>query len=112
MAGGVPDRPAVLRAERRIFALWGYYDVAVALHDADAPRAFDAGADTLAGSLHRWDTGYWSRYDLFPHPVPNVASSFYHALHTSQLQAMNVIAPRPQFEQRPPPASPPTRTRA
>jgi len=27
----------------------------------------------------------------------NVASSFYHALHTSQLEAMNVIAPRPQF---------------
>ena len=29
----------------------------------------------------------------------NVASSFYHALHTSQLEAMQVIAPRPEFEQ-------------
>ena len=28
----------------------------------------------------------------------NVASSFYHALHTSQLEAMQVIAPRPEFE--------------
>jgi hypothetical protein len=29
--------------------------------------------------------------------VLNVASSFYHALHISQLEAMNVIAPRPEF---------------
>jgi hypothetical protein len=82
-----------------IFALWGYYDAGVALRDEEARHGFDQGADTLARSLHRWDTGYWSRYDLFPHPVLNVASSFYHALHTSQLEAMNVIAPRPEFEQ-------------
>jgi hypothetical protein len=30
--------------------------------------------------------------------VMNVASSFYHALHTSQLEAMQVIAPRPEFD--------------
>jgi heparosan-N-sulfate-glucuronate 5-epimerase len=94
-----PTDPPSFVLNGGIFALWGYYDVAVALRDADARRAFDEGADTLAGALHRWDTGYWSRYDLFPHPVPNVASSFYHALHTSQLEAMHVIAPRPQFEQ-------------
>lgn len=82
-----------------IFALWGYYDVGVGLRDQDARDAFDEGADTLADALHRWDTGHWSRYDLFPHPVLNVASSFYHALHTSQLESMNVIAPRPEFEQ-------------
>ena len=82
-----------------IFALWGLYDVGAALGDDEAlAREFEQGADTLAGNLHRWDTGYWSRYDLFPHPVMNVASSFYHALHTSQLEAMNVIAPRPEFE--------------
>ena len=80
-----------------IFALWGYYDVGAGLQDADAAAAFEAGADMLARNLHRWDTGYWSRYDLFPHPVLNVASSFYHALHTSQLEAMHVIAPRPEF---------------
>jgi heparosan-N-sulfate-glucuronate 5-epimerase len=94
-----PTDPPSFVLNGGIFALWGYYDAAVALRDADARRAFDEGADTLAGALHRWDTGYWSRYDLFPHPVPNVASSFYHALHTSQLEAMHVIAPRPQFEQ-------------
>jgi hypothetical protein len=81
-----------------IFALWGLYDVREGLGDEDAAREFEQGAGVLAANLHRWDTGYWSRYDLFPHPVMNVASSFYHALHTSQLEAMQVIAPRPEFE--------------
>ena len=81
-----------------IFALWGLYDVGAALGDEEIAREFREGADTLAANLHRWDTGYWSRYDLFPHPVMNVASSFYHALHTSQLESMQVIAPRPEFE--------------
>jgi hypothetical protein len=81
-----------------IFALWGLYDVGAALGDDQIAREFQQGADALAANLHRWDTGYWSRYDLFPHPVMNVASSFYHALHTSQLESMQVIAPRPEFE--------------
>jgi heparosan-N-sulfate-glucuronate 5-epimerase len=81
-----------------IFALWGLYDVGTGLGDDGVTREFEQGADTLAANLHRWDTGYWSRYDLFPHPVMNVASSFYHALHTSQLESLHVIAPRPAFE--------------
>ena len=80
-----------------IFALWGLYDVGAGLADEGVTREFEQGADTLAANLHRWDTGYWSRYDLFPHPVMNVASSFYHALHTSQLESLQVIAPRPEF---------------
>ena len=92
-----PTAPPSFVLNGGIFALWGYYDVGAGLQDADAARAFEQGADMLAANLHRWDTGYWSRYDLFPHPVLNVASSFYHALHTSQLEAMNVIAPRREF---------------
>ena len=93
-----PTEPPSYVLNGGIFALWGAYDVATALGDEEARRDFDQGADTLAVNLHRWDTGYWSRYDLFPHPVMNVASSFYHALHTSQLEAMQVIAPRAEFE--------------
>jgi heparosan-N-sulfate-glucuronate 5-epimerase len=47
--------------------------------------------------VHRWDTGFWSRYDLYPHVMKNVASSFYHALHISQLEAMNTLAPRTEL---------------
>ncbi len=63
----------------------------------DTLAAFEQVVDTLAENLHRWDLGYWSRYDLFPHPVANVASSFYHDLHINQLRALQVLAPRPQI---------------
>jgi len=79
-----------------IFALWGYYDVAVALGDADARKQFEEGVGTLAENIDRWDTGAWSRYDLLPRRLVNVASSFYHALHIGQLSAMQLLAPRPQ----------------
>jgi heparosan-N-sulfate-glucuronate 5-epimerase len=81
-----------------IFSLWGYRDVALGLGDADAQREFDEGLDSLARNLHRWDTGAWTRYDLYPFPITNLASSFYHLLHIDQLRAMQVIAPRPEFE--------------
>ena len=81
-----------------IFALWGYHDVALGLGDADARREFDDGVDTLAKNIQRWDTGAWTRYDLFPFSVTNLASSFYHLLHIDQLRAMQLIAPRREFE--------------
>jgi heparosan-N-sulfate-glucuronate 5-epimerase len=80
-----------------IFALWGYYDVAIALGDEEARREFEQAMDTLAENAHRWDTGSWSRYDLFPHRVANVASSAYHVLHINQLRAMQLVAPRPEL---------------
>jgi heparosan-N-sulfate-glucuronate 5-epimerase len=80
-----------------IFALWGMRDVAVGLGDRDAGRRFEDGVDALAANLGRYDAGYWSYYSLFPHPIRNPASSFYHALHISQLEAMELLAPRPVF---------------
>lgn len=77
-----------------IFALWGLHDVGAVLGDGAARRDFEAGVDALAADLHRWDTGSWSRYDLFPHPVVNVASPAYHALHAIQLRATDRLAPR------------------
>jgi heparosan-N-sulfate-glucuronate 5-epimerase len=56
---------------------------------------FEAGTDTIAASIARWDTGWWSAYDLFPHPVRNVASPAYHELHVTQLMALDSVAPRP-----------------
>ena len=77
-----------------IFAIWGLYDVAVGLGDERARREFESCAETLHRNVHRWDTGHWSRYDLFPHPfMVNVASLAYHALHINQLRAMQRIAP-------------------
>lgn len=94
-----PTEPPSFVLNGGIFALWGCYDVGVGLEDSDASEDFTAGLDTLAKNIERWDTGYWSLYDLFPHPVlHNVASSAYHSLHTKQLRAMQLIAPRPELQ--------------
>jgi hypothetical protein len=79
------------------FAVWGCYDVWKGLGDAEAGQLFEDTLGTLAGNIERWDTGFWSRYDLHPHPIPNVASSLYHVLHLSQLEATDRIAPRPEL---------------
>ncbi len=94
-----PTEPQSHVLNGAIFALWGMRDVAVGLNDSDVGRQFEQGVTTLAANLHRYDTGYWSLYSLFPHPVPNPASSFYHALHVSQLTAMQELAPRPEFDE-------------
>jgi heparosan-N-sulfate-glucuronate 5-epimerase len=92
-----PTQPPSFVLHGAIFALWGLYDVGAALDDASASDAFEEALDTLAENLHRWDLGYWSRYDLFPHAVLNVASSFYHDLHINQLHAMHRLAPSDQL---------------
>lgn len=81
-----------------IFGLWGLRDVGVALDDPESTRAFEAGLEALVGGLPRWDLGHWSRYDLFPHPVSNVATVAYHELHINQLRAMAAVAPHPRLE--------------
>ena len=43
----------------------------------------------LARALPRFDTGYWSLYDL----AGNVASPFYHDLHIAQLEALALAFP-------------------
>jgi len=93
-----PTTPPSYVLNGAIFGLWGIHDVAVGLADGGAQQELAACLEMLEASLHRWDLGWWSRYDLHPHLVLNPASSAYHALHVSQLQALSMIAPRPEFE--------------
>jgi peptidoglycan/xylan/chitin deacetylase (PgdA/CDA1 family) len=93
-----PSDPSSYVLNGAIFALWGCRDVARTLGDAEAGALYDEGIETLAANLHRYDSGFWSLYDLFPHPVRNVASGAYHQLHLTQLQALQLISPRPEFE--------------
>lgn len=88
-----PTRPGSFVLNGGIFALFGAYDVAVGLGDGAARQTFDDGVETLAVNLSRWDTGRWSRYDLFPHPVAHVATLGYHRLHVGQLRALQLLSP-------------------
>lgn len=92
-----PTTPASFVLNGAIFAWWGMRDVGLGLGDRPALDAFEVGADTLAANLWRFDTGSWSLYSLYPHPVKGVASSFYHLLHIAQLDAMIALSPRPEF---------------
>lgn len=92
-----PTNPPSFVLNGAFFSLWGCYDVWVGMSDSAVGRMFEDHLTTLCQNLYRWDTSYWSRYDLYPHPVVNVASSAYHLLHRSQLRAMNLIAPRSEL---------------
>ncbi len=83
-----------------IFGLLGLYDLSIAaagatsgIEDGGAADAFRDGHAALAARLHLYDTGGWSRYDLFPHPLSHVASPFYHRLHVELLRALDLLAP-------------------
>ena len=88
-----PTRPPSFVLNGGLFALFGAYDVAAGLDDLAAQRTFAEGVEALAANLGRWDTGRWSRYDLFPHPVVNLATPRYHQLHVAQLRALQLLAP-------------------
>jgi heparosan-N-sulfate-glucuronate 5-epimerase len=90
-----PTEPASHVLNGAVFALWGCLDLDLAAGEPEMRDLFEAGVDTLAQNISRWDTGWWSRYDLFPHPLPNIASAAYHDLHVTQLVALDATAPRP-----------------
>jgi hypothetical protein len=93
-----PTTPSSYVLNGGIFALWGCHDVAATLEADDATRLWREGVETLAAGIGRWDMGFWSRYDLYPHVIRNVASESYHVLHLSQLRAMNRLKMRPELE--------------
>jgi heparosan-N-sulfate-glucuronate 5-epimerase len=82
-----PTDPPAHVLNGAIYAIWGLYDA------GDEAR-FEDALDTLVRNLHRWDTGSWSLYDLYPHPIPNWASLAYHELHTTQLRALTRLSDR------------------
>jgi hypothetical protein len=92
-----PTDPPSFVLNGTFFALWGLQDVGLALGDERAAAMFTEAVDVLARELGRWDTGTWSRYDLFPHRVSNLANPFYHRLHITLLRAMQRAAPRSEF---------------
>jgi hypothetical protein len=93
-----PTDPPSFVLNGGLFALWGCYDVAIVLGDENAGRLFDDGTRTLVENIDRYDTGYWSRYDLFPHRLVNVASLAYHRLHVDQLRAMALVSGNGVFD--------------
>lgn len=64
-----------------------------------AADLWEKGIRTLERNLRRYDTGYWSVYDLAPLPMKNPASAFYHSLHIVQLDVMHRLTGSGVFAQ-------------
>lgn len=80
-----------------LWASWGVYDYALLTGQETAFRLFKEATQTLAVNLSRYDTGYWSLYELSPTWLPMLASPFYHRLHIIQLQVMYKLTGEPRF---------------
>lgn len=86
-----------------LIALWGLFDLAHASGTAgtiarEAAAAFAAGSAAVGERIDRYRIALgWSLYDLYPHPLPNVASPFYHRLHVIQLRRQDELAPDPRL---------------
>lgn len=89
-----PTTPSSYVLNGTIFALWGLRDVATGLREAGARRMFNELADGLSDSIDAWDAGYWSRYDLYPHRLRNLAAPWYHQLHINQLGVLGRMTGR------------------
>jgi len=77
-----------------IFSLFGLYDYAVESESNVAWTSFWEGVETLENNIHRYDTGFWSYYDLLYHkPSP----LNYHKLHISQLRTLYEITGKQTF---------------
>lgn len=81
-----------------IWAAWGVYDYFLATGSREAMSLFGAAIKTLQVNLHRYDLGFWSRYELSGTFLPMIASPFYHRLHIAQLKVMHKITSEKIFE--------------
>jgi heparosan-N-sulfate-glucuronate 5-epimerase len=92
-----PTDPSAHILNGWIFGLWGVRDVAIAFDDTECRRLAVDTIDCLAASLSRFDTGWWTRYSLFPHVIPDLAKPFYHRLHVVQMQVMYALTHDERF---------------
>jgi len=68
-----------------VFAIFGIYDFYRVTKDEDSLKLFEKETETLGKNIKKYDTGYWSLYNLLDkHP----ATKSYHELHIKQLDIL------------------------
>jgi hypothetical protein len=83
-----PSDPPSLILNGWIYALWGLWDISVGLESSPAQEMLEASTACLRRTLPAYDVGWWSRYSLYPHLLPDLAKPFYHRLHITQLEIL------------------------
>ncbi|HKP91739.1 MAG TPA: D-glucuronyl C5-epimerase family protein [Thermoleophilaceae bacterium] len=72
-----------------ISALWGLWDVRLGLTDARADAATTATLACLVANLDAYDTGWWTRYSLYPFALQDLAKPIYQTFHVAQLRVLH-----------------------
>jgi heparosan-N-sulfate-glucuronate 5-epimerase len=97
-----PAQPAPHVLNGMVFALFGVWDLVRAQpDDAHAVAIFERGAATVEALLPRYDTGWWSLYDLYHLEAAtprNPCTAHYHDIHIKQLRVMHAISGRAVFD--------------
>lgn len=89
-----PESPRSTVLNGFIFALFGVYDYMLLTGKEDVQGIFNACISTIEGVLERYDTGYWTYYDL----CGTIASPFYHSLHISLLDSLYILTGSETFK--------------
>ena len=82
-----------------LWALWGVWDFYLVTGHDTARDLFRRCVETLKRNLHRYDTGWWSLYELVPYRLKFVASPFYHRLHVVQLRVTHRLTGEEVFRE-------------
>jgi heparosan-N-sulfate-glucuronate 5-epimerase len=82
-----------------IFSLWGLLDLYIVGNNKCVEELYNKGLQTLENNLYLYNIKgiCWSKYDLYPFKINNIASIFYHKLHIEQLKAMYNITQKPIY---------------
>jgi hypothetical protein len=92
-----PGEPASHILNGWIYALWGLRDVELALGSAEAGSVHEASLECLRRMIDRYDIGWWTRYSLYPHRLPDLAKPFYHRLHVDQADVLHRLTGFSEF---------------
>lgn len=82
-----------------IYGLWGLHDVHVGLGHAESRALYVDSVACLRQYIAKYDTGWWTRYSLFPHRIADLAKPFYHRLHVTQAEIMHKLTGVQEFRE-------------
>jgi heparosan-N-sulfate-glucuronate 5-epimerase len=94
-----PSQPPSHILNGWIYALWGLWEVDVALRESVARDMLASSIDCLRVKLPSYDVGWWTKYSLYPHLLPDLAKPFYHRLHVDQLEILYRLTGFPDFSE-------------
>jgi hypothetical protein len=88
-----PSNPPSLVLNGFVFTLFGLHDLGRLHGVARARSLYENGLSCLKRIVSCYDTGYWTRYDLFP--IFRLASQEYHRLHIALLKSASRLSRTP-----------------